>query len=391
MFAIVKSIVRAYQKILVQYLESGIPQDILLPSISREEFEKLCLYATNHFTNQDLIPNIKGQVYVVGDLHGNIHDLLRILQKIGDLTVKKILFLGDYVDRGPFSVEVITLLFSLACFYPENVFLIRGNHEFRKVNEFYGFKQQVVQIFDNSSPWEKANEVFDFLPIAATINEEIFCVHGGIAPEFDSISDLEKYQRPIYTYEDDLLYDILWSDPSDAADTFIPSTRGSGHQYGHKSLAKFLANNKLKALMRGHQCVKDGIERHFGGMCVTVFSSSNYNEAMNNIAGFLYVDEDNEEQDFFLESYESKIDREHSHFIQVNTKNKELTDMMKLHTVTANIPRIGSSQRLVPGQLGLRSNSIYSRSRTNLVGKIVKPVVSYKPLVGSLPQLNVKG
>ena len=283
MKSFLNAILRPYQKIIDKGDENcDIPHDILMPLISISDFEKLCLCATNHFINQDIIISIPSNTYVVGDLHGNILDLLRILRYAGDLTKAHILFLGDYVDRGQFSIEVVALLFCLSCLYPDNIFLIRGNHEFRQVNEIYGFKQQIVHVFDSISPWEKANNAFDSLPLAAVIDNKIFCVHGGITPNIQKIAEITlKYTKPIYNFEDDILFDLMWGDPSTSSNSFVPSIRGMGNQFGVYALNHFLAENNFIQMIRGHQCVHDGVQQLFDGKLITVFSSSNYGGIKN--------------------------------------------------------------------------------------------------------------
>ncbi|OHT15251.1 Serine/threonine-protein phosphatase PP1-2 [Tritrichomonas foetus] len=334
MQALLSGIIRAYQKILTQYHDSDIPLDILVPSISICDFEKLCLAATNHFANQEIVIDVPSEVFVVGDLHGNIHDLLRILIRVGDISNQKILFLGDYVDRGHFSIEVITLLFALVCVFPDNIFMIRGNHEFRKINEIYGFRQQVIQTFDSISPWEKVNDAFDFMPLAALIDGQIFCVHGGISPLLKSIDDIRNnYARPISSYEDGLLYDIMWSDPTTTTGNFLPSVRGAGNQFGIFALFGFLKNNNLKKVVRGHQCVFHGVERMFEGKLITVFSSSNYGEIPKNRGGFIFINSELRSKDYQLIPYESLLRREDAHFIQINTNPSDVKNLMRIHTL----------------------------------------------------------
>lgn len=325
---------KPFQKIIDQYAEMEIPQDILVPLIELADFEKLCLTASNAFSNLDLIISVPSNVYVVGDLHGNILDLLRILQKVGDISSNRILFLGDYVDRGEFSIEVITLLFCLACLYPENVFLIRGNHEFRNVNENYGFKQQIVKEFDSISPWLKANQAFDFLPIAALIDDKIFCVHGGISQHLTSVQALKgEFQKPIYSYDDPVLFDLMWSDPTIKTRDFTPSERGAGNQYGSKALTTFLTENNLSYLIRAHESIVNGIERMFKNKLITVFSSSYYGNNPKGKAGFIFINSSLEQEDFILDPYDRSITREEAHFIPIRIRHLNPTHLSNMNSI----------------------------------------------------------
>ena len=378
MNSFLNAILRPYQKIIDKGDENGnIPHDILMPLISLSDFEKLCLCATNRFLNQDIIVSVPSNTYVVGDLHGNILDLLRILRYVGDLTKTRILFLGDYVDRGQFSIEVVALLFCLTCLYPDNIFLIRGNHEFRKVNETYGFKQQIVHVFESISPWEKANSAFDSLPLAAVIDNKIFCVHGGITPNIQKIAEIPiRFTRPIYNYDDDILYDIMWGDPTTSTHSYVPSIRGIGNQFGIYALNQFLADNNFIQMIRAHQCVHDGVQQLFDGKLITVFSSSNYGELPNGNAGFLLVKEDLSEKNFILVPYATIIDRKDTHFVPINTNKLSPLNPFGDDLQASVIPLSHSMSRF-----SLNSRMPLASKKTKQMKLLSGPCVVTKPVV----------
>ena len=236
-------------------------------------------------SSQPLI-EVNKPVVIVGDLHGNFHDLLRILKLNGSPENTRYLFLGDYVDRGEFSLEVITLLLCLREMFPENIFLIRGNHETRETNQFYGFKTDIQYLYHNDSIWEKFNDIFDYLPLAAIIKSKIFCVHGGLSPFLTSLSEIRDIQFPLKTLTP-LVSDLLWSDPTDFTNNFIrESDRGIGCLFGRAASQRFLQANGLETLIRGHECISEGVQSMHNKTCITVFSSSNY-ELSKNIAAYL--------------------------------------------------------------------------------------------------------
>ena len=229
---------------------------------------------------------ISKPVIIVGDLHGNFHDLLRILILNGSPDKTRYLFLGDYVDRGEFSLEVITLLLCLRQIYPQNIFLIRGNHETRETNEFYGFKTDIQYLYHNDNIWGKFNDIFDFLPLAAIIQSKIFCVHGGLSPYLSTLDDIRSIEFPLKVLTP-LVSDLLWSDPTDFTNNFIrESDRGIGCLFGRTASQKFLHTNGLEILIRGHECIYEGVQLMHNKTCFTVFSSSNY-ELSKNIAAYL--------------------------------------------------------------------------------------------------------
>jgi serine/threonine-protein phosphatase PP1 catalytic subunit len=156
--------------------------------------------------------SVPAPLNIVGDIHGQFTDLLQFLKKGGDPSRHRYLFLGDYVDRGPHSVEVMTILLCLKNLYPETVFLLRSNHETRDVSLLYGFYDECKARYSEDL-WNQFNEVFQFLPLAAVVADRIFCVHGGISRELRSVADIQRLGRPLNVPEFGLIVDLLWTDP----------------------------------------------------------------------------------------------------------------------------------------------------------------------------------
>lgn len=121
-----------------------------------------------------------------------------------DIDAYDFLFLGNYVDKGQYSLEVICLLFALKLKFPNQIFLLRGNHEDRNVNKYLGFGAECARrlgddIEDSNSVFAKVNDAFDMMPLAAMITDKqqkIFCCHGGIGPTIQSIENIEAINRP---------------------------------------------------------------------------------------------------------------------------------------------------------------------------------------------------
>ena len=276
-----------------------IGRSIPIPSFSAELIKDLCR-ATIRLLKSSMV-EMKAPVYIIGDLHGNLFDLLRILLYTKTPPETRLVFLGDYVDRGQYSVEICTLLFALFCAYPDNVVLLRGNHEFEHLNKNYGFFAEVQEQWGNEELWTAINEVFSYLPLTAVVNRTILCVHGGISPQIASVRQLQRIQLPIQKYEkDDLVCDLVWSDPSTDTPDFLRSNRGSGVTFGINSVKEFFQGSEIQHIVRAHQCVPLGIERLFGDSVYTVFSCSNYVDGDGNRCGLLFVSSDGKIESFSL-------------------------------------------------------------------------------------------
>lgn len=214
-------------------------------------------------------------VKVVGDIHGQYSDLLRILNKCGMPPKTNYLFLGDYVDRGSHSLETIMLLLCLKVAHPEKVFLLRGNHECASVTKVYGFYDECKRR-SSTKIWKTIVDVFNTLPIAATIGGRIFCVHGGLSPHLRSLEDIQCISRPTSVPDSGLLSDLLWSDPDGTIYQWSDNDRGISYCFGKKIVEKFCKNFGFDLIVRGHMVVEDGYEFFARRKLVTVFSAPNY-------------------------------------------------------------------------------------------------------------------
>lgn len=265
-----------------------ITKNSRIPVLDKNDINNIILGAKSRFVAQPLLLRIPDNTYVVGDLHGNIFDLLRIFQVIKIINSPNILFLGDYVDRGEYSIEVMVLLFALTVKFPRNIFLIRGNHEFEEINAAYGFKDQVMTDYNSLDLWNRFNDAFSYMPLAAVIGDHTFCVHGGLSEFLHTFDDLDEIKRPVFDTNNVIVCDITWSDPTTQPVMFAPSSRNLGSYFGEIALKKFLQDNKLSRLIRAHQYV-NGVEKMFDSKCITVFSSSDYRKDMHNKCGFIKV------------------------------------------------------------------------------------------------------
>jgi diadenosine tetraphosphatase ApaH/serine/threonine PP2A family protein phosphatase len=221
--------------------------------------------------------------WIVGDIHGNFHDLIRVFVRVRDLADQHIVFLGDYVDRGQYSLDCILLLLTVMCEFPRSITLLRGNHEFSCVNNHGGFKEEIEARFPESHIWERCNALFSRLPFAACLGDIAVCLHGGIGPHCTSLSAIQHIVLPVDTYQGgDIVSEIVWSDPIEGCEGFVASDRGMGVRFGSFPVMCFLKDSGFSRLFRGHECVPYGFS--VSGSCTTVFSASNYCDRGNTAA-----------------------------------------------------------------------------------------------------------
>ena len=188
------------------------PRDYKDAPLSFNEVEFLIASTIEIFSDQPCLLEVEAPIKIVGDIHGQYSDLLKIFELEGFPPDSSYLFLGDYVDRGKFSFEWIWLLIAYKIKYPENVFLLRGNHEWASINRIYGFYDELKKRY-NVKLWKRFSELFNMMPIAAVIENSIFCVHGGLSPELTSIDQIRNIIRPTDVPDYGLLTDLLWSNP----------------------------------------------------------------------------------------------------------------------------------------------------------------------------------
>jgi protein phosphatase len=225
---------------------------------------------------EPILLHLTGNFIVVGDLHGNIDDLLQILGNFGWPPDRFYLFLGDYVDRGSNSIEVLFLLYSLKVLFPTHIYLLRGNHECKAICHKYGFYKECRGFFPTTAAYHRFCESFCDIPIAAVINDRIFCVHGGLSPTLDYLSDIEEIEKPVKDIGISPAEDLLWSDPSADCNGFEESEqRGIGFLFDREVTVNFLNDNDLTKMIRAHQFCEKGSKWNFDE-CLTVFSACDY-------------------------------------------------------------------------------------------------------------------
>ena len=232
-------------------------------------------------------------LYICGDIHGQFYDLLRIFEICKYPPQSKFLFLGDYVDRGKKSLECILLLLCLKIKYPENIFLLRGNHESADINRIYGFYDECKRKV-SLKIYKKFCNIFNILPITAIVGEKILCMHGGLALDLKTITQLKTIKRPTEIPEEGLLCDLVWSDPDETVlfDFMTNKERGISVCFSKQTVKEFNEKNGLDLICRAHQVVEEGFQFFANMKLITIFSAPNYMGMFDNNGGILFVNED---------------------------------------------------------------------------------------------------
>ncbi|KAJ2392285.1 putative serine/threonine protein phosphatase, partial [Coemansia sp. RSA 2603] len=238
--------------------------------------QTVCALARQVLAEEPNVVRISAPVTVVGDVHGQFHDLLEIFHIGGKCPWTNYLFLGDYVDRGNHSVETISLLLCLKLRYPQRIHLLRGNHESRNITKTYGFYAECMLKYGSAGVWRDFTDVFDYLALAVVIDESIFCVHGGLSPSILHVDQLMVLDRFGEIPHEGALADILWSDPDPEEKVFGRSQRGAGYTFGAQAVERFLHVNGMAHVLRAHQLCMEGYLVLFNDRLSTVWSAPNY-------------------------------------------------------------------------------------------------------------------
>jgi len=243
------------------------------------------------FITQPVLLDLEAPLKIVGDVHGQYLDLLRLFEYGGFPPDANYLFLGDYVDRGPNGLETICLLLAYKIKYPENFFMLRGNHESAAINRIYGFYEECKERY-NLKIWKAFNDCFNCLPLGAIIEDKILCIHGGLSPDLKNLEQVRRIVRPTEIPDAGLLCDLLWADPdAEPANTgWNENDRGVSFTFGADVVDNFLKRHQFDLIVRAHQVVEDGYEFFASRKLVTVFSAPNYCGEFDNAGAMMSVD-----------------------------------------------------------------------------------------------------
>ncbi|MGD6933900.1 MAG: metallophosphoesterase [Candidatus Bathyarchaeia archaeon] len=218
-----------------------------------------------------------GEALVVGDLHGDLTSLKTIFEVSGFIAKLDkspdscMVFLGDYVDRGTQSAEVLYVLLSLKLAFPRQIIMLRGNHEGPKDLLAYPHDLPMQLQYRFPSNWqaiyERLFQLFDLLYLGVYVEKRFLMVHGGVSPKIRGLNDIANADGC-----PELFADLLWSDPDDFVENTAGSARGVGVVFGEKVSRQVLEAVNAKILIRGHEASPEGFKINHSGRVLTLFS-----------------------------------------------------------------------------------------------------------------------
>ena len=261
-------------------------RDSLLPPFVRW----LCATVSQILQEEPNVIHFNGPAVICGDIHGNFPDLLEVFREVGLPPHNNFIFLGDYVDRGKYSVEVMCILLILKFKFPQNIFLLRGNHESKSMSHEFTFAIECKAKLAKGCLKSFA-QVFNSLPLALILNNSIFCVHAGISPNITTLQEINNINRFTDIPDSGPFCDLLWSDPNPNVTEFAKSDRCDTFLWGFLPYQRFMEQNNLQMLIRGHQVCADGWEFPFlpDKSLITIYTSSSSTPDEQNRAAIISI------------------------------------------------------------------------------------------------------
>jgi serine/threonine-protein phosphatase 4 catalytic subunit len=271
-------------------IDKQISQLMNCELITEQEVKFLCTKAKEILVQEENVQRVQPPLMICGDIHGQFYDLKELFRIGGECPETNYLFMGDFVDRGFYSIETFLLLLALKVRYPDRITLLRGNHESRQITQVYGFYDECLKKYGSVNVWRYCTEVFDYLTLCAIVADQIMCVHGGLSPSLRTVDEIKNLDRKLEVPHDGPMCDLLWSDPEEIENWGL-SPRGAGYIFGRDVAKKWNDTNKLSMICRSHQLIMEGYKYMFNEALVTVWSAPNYCYRCGNVASILQLDE----------------------------------------------------------------------------------------------------
>mmetsp|Transcript_3163 Transcript_3163/g.11412 ORF Transcript_3163/g.11412 Transcript_3163/m.11412 type:complete len:310 (-) Transcript_3163:1018-1947(-) len=258
--------------------------------LDESQIKRLCDKGKEILSGESNVVEVACPVTVCGDIHGQFYDLIELFRIGGSLPDTNYLFMGDYVDRGYYSLETVTLLVALKVRFKERIKILRGNHESRQITQVYGFYDECLRKYGTANVWKYFTDLFDYFPLTALVENAIFALHGGLSPSIDTLDNVRTLDRVQEVPHEGPMCDLVWSDPDDRCGWGI-SPRGAGFTFGQDITEQYNHTNGLDLIGRAHQLVMEGYNWGHDQNVVTIFSAPNYCYRCGNVAAILELDE----------------------------------------------------------------------------------------------------
>jgi len=271
-------------------VKDWIPELRKCKHLPEAALKRVCQIVRELLLEESNVQPVSSPVTICGDIHGQFFDLMELFRTGGEVPDTNYVFMGDFVDRGYYSLETFTMFLVLKAAYPDKVTLLRGNHECRQITQVYGFYDECQQKYGSANAWKYCCQVFDFLTLAAVVDGRVLCVHGGLSPDVRTLDQIRTIRRDQEIPHEGPFCDLMWSDPEEI-ETWQVSPRGAGWLFGWKVTEEFVRINQLELVARAHQLVQEGYKYMFPEQTlVTVWSAPNYCYRCGNIAAILALD-----------------------------------------------------------------------------------------------------
>lgn len=209
----------------------------------------------------------------IGDTHGEFGITRIALTQIHEYD--KLIFLGDFIDRGPSQIENVNVLLGLKVKYPDKIILIRGNHETREINTRYGFYEAVVRRF-GMKIFEEYNRIFSKLPLAVLTWNKFFGVHGGIPEGLNHINEINGLADEIDPINK-ITFQLLWNDPVEKNNWFTKNMRGgNSKRFGAHAAKYFMETHGIDLIVRAHEQHQNDHKTFFDNKVISLYSMYNF-------------------------------------------------------------------------------------------------------------------
>lgn len=257
--------------------------------LSRDEIEYLCLNSQDLLLNEPCLLELETPINLVSNTQGQFDDLIAIFEYCGHPPCANYLFLGDYADKGRQGLETICLLLAYKIKYPRNVFILRGNHECSSTGRIYGFYHEIKTRYC-VKVWVAFVRVFNCMPIAAVVDEKIFCVHGGLSPELKSVEQIKNIKRPTDIPDSGLICDLLWGIYDKTIECWDTNSAGVSYNFGRVIVSKFLSSHNYSLLCTASEILDEGFEYDSEAKILKLFSTPGHYSNLSNNGAVLTID-----------------------------------------------------------------------------------------------------